>query len=129
MPQPVEKFPAFNGTIRFIIMVKRTFHLHPSWARLIQTLPVHCFSFLKIFFDTLFSSMIGQDSSVSIDLLHAGWCGDRIQTGSRAHLASYTKGTRSFPVVKQLGCDTDYPPPPSKGKVIPITGLCGLEDG
>jgi hypothetical protein len=30
-----------------------------------------------------------------------------------AHLASYTMGTRSFPVVKRLGCGVDHPPPSS----------------
>ena len=56
------------------------------------------------------------------DLLRAGRSGDRIpmgrarfsapvQTGSEAHPASYTVGTRSFPGVKRPGRGVDHPPP------------------
>jgi hypothetical protein len=54
------------------------------------------------------------------DSLRAGRSGDRIpvgarfsapvQTGRGAHLASYTKGTRSFPGVKQPGRGVDHTP-------------------
>jgi len=33
-----------------------------------------------------------------------------IQTGPGAHPASYTRGTGSFPGVKQPGCGVDHPP-------------------
>jgi hypothetical protein len=36
-----------------------------------------------------------------------------VQTGSEAHLASYTMGTGSFPVVKRPGRGVDHPPPSS----------------
>jgi len=36
-----------------------------------------------------------------------------IQTDPRAHPASYTVGTRSFPGVKRLGRGVDHPPPSS----------------
>jgi len=36
-----------------------------------------------------------------------------IQIGSKAHAASYTMGTGSFPGVKQPGCRVDHPPPSS----------------
>jgi len=36
-----------------------------------------------------------------------------VQTGPRAHPASYTIGTGSSPVVKRPGRDIDHPPPSS----------------
>jgi len=33
-----------------------------------------------------------------------------VQTGREAHPASYTMGTRSFPVVKRPGLGVDHPP-------------------
>jgi hypothetical protein len=39
VPQPVKKFPAFYGTLRFIIAFKRARHLSLSWATSIQSLP------------------------------------------------------------------------------------------
>jgi hypothetical protein len=54
------------------------------------------------------------------DSLRAGMSGDRIavearfsapvQTGPRAHPASYTMGTGSLPGVKRLGRGIDHPP-------------------
>ena len=54
------------------------------------------------------------------DSLRTGRSGDRIpvgarfftpvQTGSEAHLASYTMGTRSFPEMKLPGRGVDNPP-------------------
>jgi hypothetical protein len=56
-------------------------------------------------------------------LLLAGRAGDRfpvgarfsapVQTGSKAHPASYTMGTESFMEVKQPGRGIDHPPPSS----------------
>jgi len=34
-----------------------------------------------------------------------------VQTGSEAHLSSYTTGTGSFPGVKRPGYGVDHPPP------------------
>jgi len=36
-----------------------------------------------------------------------------VQTGPRAHPASYTMGMGSFPEIKRPGCGIDHPPPPS----------------
>ena len=65
---------------------------------------------------------MGLDSVVSwySNSLQAGRSGDQIpvgarypapiQTGPGAHPASYTKGTGSFPAVKQLGRGIEHPP-------------------
>jgi hypothetical protein len=37
--QEVKKFPAFNGTRRFITSFTRAHHLSPFWARSIQSMP------------------------------------------------------------------------------------------
>jgi hypothetical protein len=68
--------------------------------------------------------LVGRDSSVGIsDSLLAGRFGDRIpvgagfsapvQTGPRAHPASYTMGNGSFPGVKRSGRGVDHPLPSS----------------
>ena len=61
------------------------------------------------------------------DLLRAGRCGDRISVGanflhpSRAHPASYTRGTEPHPGVQRSGCCVNHPLPPStevKGRIM-----------
>ena len=63
------------------------------------------------------ANVVGRDS----DWLRAGRSGDRnpvvarfsaaVQTGPRAHPASYTKRTGPFPGVKRQGCGVNHPPP------------------
>jgi hypothetical protein len=83
----------------------------------------------------------GQLSRYS-DSLRAGRSGDRIlveerfsapvQTGSEAHLASYTMGTGSFPGVKRPGRGVDHPShlPPRLKKEYSYTSTSpmGLRD-
>jgi hypothetical protein len=64
----------------------------------------------------------GRDSSVGIATrygldgpwIESRWGGARfsapVQTGSKAHQASYTMGTGSFLAVKRPGRDVDHPP-------------------
>jgi hypothetical protein len=49
--QPLENFPAFYGTRRFITVFTRAFHWSLSWARSIQSIPSHPISLrsLKLF--------------------------------------------------------------------------------
>ena len=64
------------------------------------------------------------------DSLRAGRSGDRVpmrarfsapvQTGSKAHSASYTMGTGSFPGVKRPGRGVDHPPQ-SNAELNPLT--------
>ena len=70
------------------------------------------------------TKIVGQGSSVGIATryrldgprVESQW-GARfstsVQTGTEAHPASYTMGTRSFPGVNWPGCNIDHPPPSS----------------
>jgi hypothetical protein len=44
----VKKFPAFYGARRFIIAFTRAYHLSLSWARLVQSIPLHSNSWRSI---------------------------------------------------------------------------------
>jgi hypothetical protein len=68
--------------------------------------------------------MVGRDSSVGIAIRYRldgpgieSWWGRDFPYPSRpvlgAYSASYTMGTRSFPVVKRPGRGVDHPPPTS----------------
>jgi hypothetical protein len=68
--QPLENFPAFYGTRRFITVFTRALHWFLSWARSIQSIPSHPISLRSILILSTPPTSLSSQWSLSFWLSH-----------------------------------------------------------